>query len=123
MDDFETSASDSDYVNSWISWFLGCKGNEYFCEIDEEYITDRFNLTYLNNEVHHYNDALELITDSFGLPVRNVYLPLVDHNVDTETRESIEKAASHLYGLLHARYILTSRGLQKMVRCQMIMMA
>ena len=66
MDDFETSASDSDYANSWVAWFLGCKGNEYFCEIDEEYMTDRFNLTYLNNEVHHYNDALELITDSFG---------------------------------------------------------
>jgi hypothetical protein len=66
MDDFE-SASDSDYANSWISWFLGCKGNEYFCEIDDDYITDRFNLTYLNNEVHHYNDAFELITDSFGL--------------------------------------------------------
>jgi hypothetical protein len=66
MDEFETSASDSDYANSWVSWFLGCKGNEYFCEIDQEYITDRFNLTYLNTEVIHYNDALELITDSFG---------------------------------------------------------
>ena len=71
MDDFETSASDSDYANSWISWFLGCKGNEYFCEIDDDYITDRFNLTYLNNEVHHYNDALELITDSFGASLCN----------------------------------------------------
>lgn len=66
MDSFESSASESDYANSWISWFLGCKGNEYFCEIDEDYITDRFNLTYLNNEVQHYSDALELITDAFG---------------------------------------------------------
>ena len=66
MEDFDTSASDSDYASSWVSWFLGCKGNEYFCEIDEEYITDRFNLTYLNSEVHHYNEALELITDGFG---------------------------------------------------------
>ena len=39
----------------------------------------------------------------------------VDQNVDVETREAIEKAGSHLYGLLHARYILTTRGLQKMV--------
>ena len=44
-----------------------------------------------------------------------VMLTESDHNVDPETRESIEKAGSHLYGLLHARYILTSRGLQKMV--------
>jgi casein kinase II subunit beta len=66
MEDFETSGSESDYASSWVGWFLGCKGNEYFCEIDEEYITDRFNWTYLNSEVQHYNEALELITDGFG---------------------------------------------------------
>jgi casein kinase II subunit beta len=64
--EFESSASDSDYGNSWVSWFLGCKGNEYFCEIDDEYITDRFNLTYLGNEVPHYSEAYELITDGVG---------------------------------------------------------
>jgi hypothetical protein len=31
-------------------------------------------------------------------------------------RETIEKSARHLYGLVHARYIVTTRGLQKMVR-------
>lgn len=36
--------------------------------------------------------------------------------MDADTRDAIEKAGTHLYGLLHARYILTSRGLQKMVR-------
>jgi casein kinase II subunit beta len=116
MDDFESSASDSDYANTWVSWFLSCRGNEYFCEIDEEYITDRFNLTYLNTEVLHYNDALELITDAYGIR-RSIPADCVeDSNIDNEMRDTIEKAGSHLYGLLHARYILTSRGLQKMVR-------
>jgi casein kinase II subunit beta len=31
-------------------------------------------------------------------------------------REAIEKSARHLYGLVHARYIVTTRGLSKMVR-------
>jgi casein kinase II subunit beta len=31
-------------------------------------------------------------------------------------RETIEKSARHLYGLVHARYIVTTRGLAKMVR-------
>jgi casein kinase II subunit beta len=30
-------------------------------------------------------------------------------------RETIEKSARHLYGLVHARYIVTTRGLTKMV--------
>ena len=78
-----SSGSDSDYANcelfptlflivflmkavAWIAWFMSTKGNEYFCEIDEEYITDRFNLTGLNLEVQHYAQALDMITDNTG---------------------------------------------------------
>ena len=45
---------------------MSTKGNEYFSEVDEEYILDRFNLTGLNAEVHHYSLALDLITDAIG---------------------------------------------------------
>lgn len=50
----------------WISWFLSSKGNEYFCEVEEDYILDRFNLTGLNTEVQNYAQALDLITDNLG---------------------------------------------------------
>lgn len=83
--------------------FISSRGNEYFCEIDEDYITDRFNLTGLNTEVQYYQYALDLITDVFDL------------DCDDDMRETIEKSARHLYGLVHARYIVTTRGLQKMV--------
>lgn len=33
-------------------------------------------------------------------------------------RDQIEKSARHLYGLVHARYIVTTRGQQKMVSAQ-----
>ena len=65
VDDLSNSSSAS-YANSWISWFLASKGNEYFCEVDDEYIVDRFNLTGLNSEVAGYSAALELITDTSG---------------------------------------------------------
>jgi hypothetical protein len=52
--------------SSWISWFLSSKGNEYFCEVEEDYILDRFNLTGLNAEVSNYTQALDLITDNLG---------------------------------------------------------
>ncbi|KAI9376757.1 casein kinase II, regulatory subunit [Aspergillus egyptiacus] len=89
--------------SNWRSQFITSRGNEYFCEIDEEYLTDRFNLTGLNTEVPYYQYALDLVTDVFDL------------DADDDLREQIEKSARHLYGLVHARYIVTTRGLAKMV--------
>lgn len=91
------------YTNIFLLQFISSRGNEYFCEIDEEYLTDRFNLTGLNTEVPYYQYALDLVTDVFDL------------DADDDLREQIEKSARHLYGLVHARYIVTTRGLCKMV--------
>jgi casein kinase II subunit beta len=38
-----------------------------------------------------------------------------DFDCDDDMRETIEKSARHLYGLVHARYIVTTRGLAKML--------
>lgn len=46
---------------------MSSKGNEYFCEVEEDYILDRFNLTGLNTEVQNYSQALDLITDHLGM--------------------------------------------------------
>ena len=91
-------------VADYKTQFISSRGNEYFCEIDEDYLTDRFNLTGLNTEVAYYQYALDLVTDVFDL------------DADDDLREQIEKSARHLYGLVHARYIVTTRGLSKMVR-------
>lgn len=82
---------------------LSSKGNEYFCEVDEDFILDRFNLTGLNNEVANYAQALDLITDN------------LDDDIQDELRGSLDVQARLLYGLIHARWIVTQRGLQKML--------
>ena len=61
-----SSSKDKPNCSSWISWFLSSKGNEYFCEVEDDYILDRFNLTGLNTEVQNYTQALDLITDNLG---------------------------------------------------------
>lgn len=83
---------------------MGTKGNEYFCDIDVEYITDKFNLTGLYSDVERVPQAIEVITDN-----------LKSDELTEQQRETLEYNARLLYGLVHARYIITARGLQKML--------
>ncbi|KAA0038516.1 casein kinase II subunit beta-like isoform X2 [Cucumis melo var. makuwa] len=101
----DVSGSDGDDT-SWISWFCNLRGNEFFCEVDDDYIQDDFNLCGLSSQVPYYDYALDLILD------------VESSNGDMFTEEQnelIESAAEMLYGLIHARYILTSKGMAAML--------
>ncbi|KAJ6793906.1 putative casein kinase II subunit beta-4 isoform X1 [Iris pallida] len=99
--DISTSEGDD---SSWISWFCGLRGNELLCEVDEDYIQDDFNLCGLQGQVPFYDYALDMILDNDSL----------SGEVDGEEHDEIESAAELLYGLIHARYIVTSKGLSAM---------
>ncbi|KAJ3128995.1 casein kinase 2 regulatory subunit [Nowakowskiella sp. JEL0407] len=96
------SGSEDSYGLDWYERFRMLKGSEFFCEVDMSYIQDRFNLTGLNLEVQHYVLAYELLTNT------------LDEELDQELELEVERSAQHLYGLIHARFIITSRGLTKM---------
>jgi casein kinase II subunit beta len=108
----------------WISWFTSLRGNDFFCEVDEEYIQDDFNLTGLSNMVPYYDYALDVMLD-VEIPLGELpypyFLRYMNHNcnfIETLSEQHqvvVETAAEVLYGLIHARFILTSRGMLKMV--------
>jgi casein kinase II subunit beta len=87
--------SPGDQSSSWVASFLNTPYGDFLCHIDDEYIRDRFNLTYLEREVSNFRKAYEMI--------------IGDHFDDEYQDEAIR-----LYGLIHARYILSPTGLSKM---------
>jgi Casein kinase II regulatory subunit len=72
-----------------------------FCEVERSYIEDGFNLYGLRVCVSNFNDCLDLILDRIG--------------PDEESDDShLTQSACTLYGLIHARYIITAHGLDAM---------
>ena len=46
-----------------VSWFCSLKGNEFFGEVEREFLQDDFNLTGLRAQVPYYEYALDTILD------------------------------------------------------------
>lgn len=102
----DVSGTELDEEITWIEWFCHLKGHEFFCEVDDDYIQDDFNLTGLTQQVPYYDKALNLILDceeDQDEPISEAQAPIV------------ENAAQMLYGLIHQRYILTVKGMQAML--------
>eukprot|EP01105_Mastigella_eilhardi_P027784 TRINITY_DN876_c0_g2_i1.p1 TRINITY_DN876_c0_g2~~TRINITY_DN876_c0_g2_i1.p1 ORF type:complete len:398 (+),score=125.49 TRINITY_DN876_c0_g2_i1:151-1194(+) len=161
----ESCDEDEDMV-SWIQWFCSLRGNEFLCELDEEFIMDQFNLYGLSHVVPHYSKALDVILDNDSdaedsesedesddlgatappdggqdskseetssgkegqVPRMSAVGATSACNIDASVRameaererrrkkrEEVERSAELLYGLIHARYIVTPPGLNAML--------
>ncbi|KAL3791173.1 hypothetical protein ACHAWO_013604 [Cyclotella atomus] len=71
-----------------------------FCEVERAYIEDGFNLYGLRACVSNFSDCLDLILDRIG--------------PDDSDDSHLTQSACTLYGLIHARYIVTAHGLDSM---------
>nr|CCC95659.1 unnamed protein product [Trypanosoma congolense IL3000] len=92
-------------VIPWIVWFCEMKSHEFFCVVDRDFIDDDFNLTGLSTMVSFYHYALDLILD---LETQS------NSRLTDEQQRLVESSAETLYGLIHARFITTPRGLKLM---------
>jgi hypothetical protein len=102
-------------TRSWIKQF--CHAQPILVEIDRSFIEDSFNLYGLKQLVHDFSIAMCIILDKkrklYPHHISWFFCFLLLAN-ETYTRDMIQSAML-LYGLIHARFICTSRGLELMV--------
>ncbi|UKJ88259.2 casein kinase II subunit beta [Theileria orientalis] len=109
----ETS-DDQQSEMTWIEWYCSLKGNQYYIQIDESFIRDEFNLVGLQYQVSYYNNALQLILDNYD---NEFYDDDNDYESgsDKGKQHLINSSAQLLYGLIHSRFIITTKGMQLMM--------
>jgi len=70
-------------------------------------------------------DICNILMDNLKIVRVNYFVCFVDDELDNNPNQNdlIEQAAEMLYGLIHARYIMTNRGIAQMVcmQCSLIL--
>eukprot|EP01068_Selenidium_serpulae_P007425 Selendium_serpulae@DN4706_c0_g1_i1.p1 len=108
-DDDDDGGSDAeDDTDPWIDWYVSLKGNHFFVAVEEDYIRDDFNLTGLRDLVPkdcvlYFDAALDVVLDNEP-----------GDQYDMVQQRKLQESAQIYYGLIHARFILTAKGLQLM---------
>ena len=82
---------------SWVKWFLSTPRGKYFVQIDDEYLQNIYNYYGLRQKVPNFKYALDLIRGPFIPP----------QNRPAAWPDDIDDYGLCLYGLIHARYLLT----------------
>ena len=128
---------------SWVSWFCMLRNHEFFCEVDPAFVQDRFNLYGLKEIVGPlYGEAMTMIlgyaptgdnkmksrikfagpgADYYCVCCCSIFIFALAEKQLSDPSQRIHKVletARVLYGLIHARYILTAQGLSDMVRAR-----
>lgn len=93
--------SKSDKSTSWVKWFNNRALSNFLVEVDNEYITDSFNLYGLKTEIPNFNHLLSIIAGDAP-------------EDDDDSKNSFSKDCICLYSLIHARFITTPKGLSLM---------
>ena len=93
--------SSSSSLENWVSWYLRQTNSEYLVDIEEDFYLDKFNLTGLQS-ILHFPICYDILTDNSEI-----------QEYSEHAHELLERSTRHLYGMIHARYVLTLAGLRK----------
>lgn len=89
---------------SWVENFCSTPRGKYMLQIDQNFLQDQFNNYGLIKIISQFKEAYRLIKCD----------NLNEYVQDNPVTREIEESAILLYGLLHARYLLTESALKAM---------
>lgn len=92
-------------TESFSTWFCSFKENDFFVEIDSTYLSSNEALEGLESCVPNLEHTLDFVRS-----LETVRLS----NLNREQELLIEMNSFHLYGMIHARYLLTEEGMVRM---------
>ena len=91
---------------SWIDWFLKQPRANLYIKVDSDYISNFFNFYGIKQQINHFLPAFDLLSKN--------YIPPFHADIDKENESIvIQQQAEILYGMIHSRFILTEKGLEK----------
>jgi casein kinase II subunit beta len=94
-------------VRRWVSQFCEKEEHDWFCRISLAYVEDSLTTYGLGTYVPNIRYAAEMICDKHSM----IWRYLTDEELG-----ALHEQAKQLYGLIHARWICTPAGLQRMKR-------
>lgn len=106
----------------WVHWYCTLEGHEFLLQVETEYIRDGFNLHGLLRQFNLYlamsGSARRMSKDRFRKCLQMILSPLAPNAEDLADEGFLElnQEASELYGLIHARYVYTPRGLARIFK-------
>jgi casein kinase II subunit beta len=95
-------------MTSWVDWFLRDPRSRYFAKVAPSYLLDNFNFFGLRSKTRDSQQTFRCALDL----IRGPYLP--PDRRPAEWTPDVDRCAVRLYGLIHARYLLTSSALAQM---------
>ena len=101
---------------NWIHWFCSLDDHQFFCPINEDFISHPFNLYGLNKRIKNYKYQLSYLAKHskwfFGIKLHvKIKLKIHSKNIHHHSFLEIYQEATELYGLVHARFITSPEGL------------
>lgn len=105
----------SQVMGEWVHRFCTELGNDFFCEVDQDFFRDFSNLVGLDEEILNFEQTLDVILGKNSHTRVESSKPYGPGQLSRNDKSSLNKTAEKLYSLIHARYILTERGCKKML--------